>query len=268
MIDEIQTIVAKASNANEGRCLLREYLQARILETLQTQGAFENWAFVGGTALRFLYDMPRFSEDLDFSLTHTKTDPHFLDHLKRIKTMLVSEGIDAEIKSRTSGAVQMAMVKCSGLLREAGLSPLASEKISIKVEIDTNPPAGAKLETSIVRRHRLLHILHYDKASLFAGKLHALLTRSYTKGRDVYDLLWYLSDRKWPEPNLIFLNNALRQTNWDGEAIGKETWRQQLRERVISLDWPAVLADVRPFIERPNELAMLTKESLLNLLQA
>lgn len=268
MIDEIQTIIAKASNANEGRCLLREYLQARILETLQTQGAFENWAFVGGTALRFLYDMPRFSEDLDFSLTHVKTDSRFLDHLKRVKTMLASEGMDAEIKSRTSGAVQTAMVKFSGLLREVGLSPLASEKISIKVEIDTNPPAGAKLETNIVRRHRLLHILHYDKASLFAGKLHALLMRSYTKGRDVYDLLWYLSDRKWPEPNLIFLNNALRQTHWDGEAIRKETWRQQILERVGSLDWPAVLADVRPFIERPNELAMLNKESLLNLLQA
>lgn len=267
MIDEMKALVAKASNTNEGRCLLREYLQARILETLQTGGAFETWAFVGGTALRFLYEMPRFSEDLDFSLVHAQKETRFLDHLKRVKKMFASEGIDVEVKARPDTTVQSAMVKCSTLLHEMELSPLASEKISIKVEIDTNPPEGAGLETSIVRRHRLLNLLHYDKASLLAGKLHALLMRSYTKGRDVYDLLWYLSDRNWPEPNLILLNNALQQTNWDGEVIQKDTWREQLALRLNLLDWPSVLADVQPFIERPNELAMLNKKSLISLLQ-
>ncbi len=267
MIDEIQTLVSKASNANEGKCFLREYLQARILETLQTHGAFEHWAFVGGTALRFLYGLPRFSEDLDFSLVHTESDTRLLDYLKRIKTMLTSEGINVEIKARPKGAVQSAMVKCSGLLYEVGLSPLASENISIKVEIDTNPPEAAGLDTSIVRRHRLLNLLHYDQASLFAGKLNAFLTRGHTKGRDVYDLQWYLSDRNWPEPNLDFLNNALRQQNWDGQAFCKGTWREELAERIDSLDWPNVLADVQPFIERPSELAMLNRESLLTLLR-
>ncbi len=267
MIDEIRTLVTKSSNANEGRCLLREYLQARILETLQTNGAFETWAFVGGTALRFLYGLPRFSEDLDFSLVHAQAEARFLDHLKRIKAMLANEGLDVEIKARPEGMVQSAMVKCSRLLYEVGLSPLASEIISIKVEIDTNPPELAGLETSIVRRHRLLNLLHYDKSSLFAGKLHALLMRTYTKGRDVYDLLWYLSDRNWPEPNLAFLNNALQQTNWNGDIIQKATWRDEIATRLDFLDWPKVLADVQPFIEHPTELALLNKESLLKLLQ-
>ena len=79
-----------------------------------------------------------------------------------------------------------------------GMCSVNSEVISIKVEIDSNPPTGAKLETSIIRKHCLLNLQHYDKSSLLAGKLHALSTRKYTKGRDVYDLMWYLSDRTWP----------------------------------------------------------------------
>lgn len=61
----------------------------------------------------------------------------------------------------------------------------------------------------------MLNLLHYDKSSLLAGKLHAVLTRKYTKGRDLYDLMWYLSDPTWPAPNLIQLNNALKQTGWN-----------------------------------------------------
>jgi len=85
---------------------------------------------------------------------------------------------------------------------------------SVKVELDTRPPAGAGFETRRVRRFVLLNLLHYDKASLFAGKLHAVLMRKYTKGRDLFDPAWYLSDPDWPEPNLPLLNNALQQSGW------------------------------------------------------
>ena len=75
---------------------------------------------------------------------------------------------------------------------------------------------GPPLDTTLVRRHVLLNLHHHDRASLLAGKLHAVLQRPFLKGRDLYDLIWYLSDKDWPDPNLVLLNNALNQTGWTG----------------------------------------------------
>jgi hypothetical protein len=91
--------------------------------------------------------------------------------------------------------------------------------LAVKIEVDTHPPQGAGLETSLVRLHVLLNLNHHDKASLLAGKLHDLLQRPYLKGRDLYDLIWYLSARDWPAPNLTLLNNALTQTGWAGPLV-------------------------------------------------
>jgi len=122
------------------RLLAREYLQARILEFLQDGAAFETWSFVGGTALRFLFQLPRFSEDLDFSLTHTGAPDHFLDHLRRMKARFLAEGYITEIKAQNEKTVRSAYLKFPGLLHELGLSPLPSETLSIKIEVDTCPP--------------------------------------------------------------------------------------------------------------------------------
>jgi hypothetical protein len=54
---------------------------------------------------------------------------------------------------------------------------------------------------------------------LLAGKLHAMLSRPWLKGRDLFDLVWYLADRNWPAPNPVLLNNALKQTGWDGPLL-------------------------------------------------
>ena len=102
-----------------------------------------------------------------------------------------------------------AFVRFPGLLHEMGLSGHREEALSVKLEVDTRPPQGAGLETTVVRRHLLLRLQHHDRASLLAGKLHAILQRPWPKGRDFYDLVWYLSDPAWPAPNLVLLNNAL-----------------------------------------------------------
>jgi hypothetical protein len=115
--------------------------------------------------------------------------------------------------------VHSAFVRFAGLLYELGLSGQRSEVLAVKIEVDTNPPAGAVLTTSVVRRHLTLQLQHHDRASMLAGKLHAVLQRPYLKGRDLYDLLWYLSDPNWPAPNLILLNNALQQTDWTGKPL-------------------------------------------------
>jgi len=267
MKDYLKNQVERVKDVNLGRCITREYLQARLLECLQKYGAFVNWAFLGGTALRFLYLMPRFSEDLDFSLVKPGIEDNFIEFMKKTKTSFEAEDYSLSIKAKTVKTVKSAFVKFDGLLFELGLSPHASEVISIKVEIDTNPPTGANTETSIVRKHCLLNLQHYDKSSLLAGKLHALLTRKYVKGRDVYDFLWYLSDKTWPGPNVLLLDNALKQTGWSGPKITKDNWRKEIALRVSQYDWGKVVSDVQPFIERQEDLQMLNKENLIKLLE-
>jgi hypothetical protein len=154
-----------------------------------------------------------------------------------------------------------------GLLFELGFSAHKFETLSIKVEVDTNPPSGAGISSTVVRRHVTLNLRHHDKASLLAGKLHAVLARRYVKGRDIYDLVWYLSDRTWPEPNIELLNNALRRTGWDGHEVASTNWRELVRRRIEKFHWKQVVEDVRPFLERTEDVALLTKENLLGLLQ-
>jgi hypothetical protein len=188
--------------------------------------------------------------------------------MQEAKKRFESEGYQLTIKAKSENTVKSAFIRFAGLLYDVGLSPHRSETTSIKVEIDTNPPAGARLETSVIRKHTLLNLQHYDKSSLLAGKLHALLSRKYVKGRDVYDLMWYLSDRTWPGPNIVFLNNALAQSGWKGENITAETWRKNVIAAISAYDWNKVISDVRPFLEKQRELEMLTRENLIKLLKA
>ena len=266
MKDYLKQLIEKTQDTNLARCIVREYLQARTLEFLQENGAFVDWAFVGGTALRFLYSLPRFSEDLDFSITESGTEDNFAEHMTKVKNRFLAEDYEVTIKAKTNKTVRSAFIKFPGLLYELELSPLSSEAISIKAEIDSNPPVGAKVESSIIRKHCLLNLQHYDKSSLLAGKLHALSSRKYTKGRDVYDLMWYLSDRTWPQPNLLLLNNALKQTSWEGATLAEENWKHQIAVRVSEFDWNKVIADVKPFIEKQSDLQMLTLPNLIKLL--
>lgn len=252
--------------------MVREYLQARVLEALQLAGAFETWAFLGGTALRFLYRLPRFSEDLDFS----RTDPgvsrdtvnrEFQRFIDRIKKTFEAEVYQVDIRARPEAVVQSAFVGFPGLLHELGLSRHADQKISIKVEVDTNPPPNAITERSIRRRHVLLNLLHYNKASLFSGKLHALIQRPYVKGRDIYDLVWYLGDPTWPEPNLPLLRTSLAQTGMELSDGAVGDWRTMVSEKITAMDWERVVADVSPFLERSAETELLTRENVLGLLK-
>lgn len=225
-------------------------------------------AFQGGTALRFLYSIRRYSEDLDFALERSDRGYDFESYLGAIRSDLQREGYAIEIKGNVQRVVHGAFVRFPGLLFELGLSPHPGEIFAVKVEVDTNPPPGAVLATTIVRRHATLNLQHHDPASLLAGKLHAVLQRPYPKGRDFYDLLWYLSDPAWPAPNLVLLNNALRQTGWSGEEISGEDWRGPVVDRIQSADWPRIVSDVQPFLEDSSEIGLLTRENLSRLISA
>lgn len=266
MKDFIKRLLENVDNPVLGRCLCKEYLQARVLQCLQDQGAFSTWTFQGGTALRFLYSIPRFSEDLDFALVTPDMEDQFAEYIETIRTTFDAEGYGVNVRVRDQRIVKSAFIRFEGLLFELGLSPHRSEVLAIKVEVDSNPPAGGRSVSTIVRRHVTLNLRHYDKTSLLAGKLHAILARPYTKGRDVYDLIWYLADRNWPEPNFELLNNALLQTGWDSPGITRENWQQILRQQAETWKWQQITADVMPFLERPEDAALLTKDNLVSLL--
>jgi hypothetical protein len=129
--------------------------------------------------------------------------------------------------------------------------------------LDTNPPAAACLATTVVRRFVVLQLRHHDRASLLSGKLLAILQRSYTKDRDNYDLVWYLSDPAWPQPNLILLNNALVQTGWQTGPLTEGNWREQVRQRLQLLDWKNIQADVRPFVEPGFDISLENLDQVL-----
>lgn len=258
MKELLRELIAVQPHALAKRNILREYLQARMLQALQERGAFLSWAFLGGTALRFLFGLPRFSEDLDFSLLPTGGAIDFRKIMSNIERVFVAENYTVEIKLNDRKAVHSAFIRFPGLLHEMGMSPRRAETVSIKIDLDTNPPDGAHIETTLVRRHVTLNISHYDKASLLAGKLHAILSRPWLKGRDVYDLIWYLADRTWPEPNLILLNKSLEQTGWDGSPLTKSSWRKSVLGRLKRADWKNTLEDVRPFLERDTDAALMT----------
>jgi predicted nucleotidyltransferase component of viral defense system len=266
MKEYLAQIVGEAKNPLHGRHLVREYLQARILNSLQRSGAMVPLAFHGGTSLRFLYQIPRYSEDLDFALERTSDLYDFRAYLKAIRAALMAENYLVELRISEQRAVHSAFVRFQGLLHELELSPHPSEVLSIKLEVDTNPPPGATLETTVVRRHEILHLQHHDRASLLAGKLHAILQRPYAKGRDLYDLLWYLSSPTWPAPNLTLLNNALQQTGWAGDPVTGENWRETVKQRLSVLDWETAVAEVRPFMMDPADVGTLTRENVYRLL--
>ena len=267
MKEYLAELLRPASNPIEARNLAREYLQALILQSLQRTGAMTVLAFHGGTALRFLFSLPRFSEDLDFALEGNSNNYDFRAYLQSIRKDLEAQGYIITLRANDGKTVHNAFVRFPNLLFDLGLSPHQDEVLAVKLEVDTNPPAGARLTTSLVRRHVLLNVQHHDQSSLLAGKLHAILQRPYFKGRDLYDLMWYLSDRKWPAPNLDLLNNALKQTGWTGETMSTNNWREVVGKKIGSTSWEQVVGDVRPFIASPNDLELLTRENLLNLLR-
>jgi hypothetical protein len=262
MKDYLQSLVKQTKTPLEGRNLAREYLQSRILGSLQRSGAMIPLAFHGGTALRFLFSHGRFSEDLDFALEGDRQNYDFRSYLQAIRAELTPEGYQVELKVNDNKTVHSAFVRFPGLLFELGLSPQQSEVLAVKLEVDTNPPQGAGLSTTVVRRFVVLQLHHHDKASLLSGKLHAILQRPYPKGRDIYDLLWYLSDPTWPQPNLLLLNNALAQTHWAGGTLTEGNWKEQVRQRLEELNWEGILNDVRPFVESGFDLNLLTLANL------
>jgi predicted nucleotidyltransferase component of viral defense system len=263
-----EDIIRAASAAGPGQGLnaMRELLQWEVIAALHEAEAFRKVAFIGGTSLRLLRGIGRFSEDLDFSVTGQEVDRSELEKwAQAIEQRMTGAGIaNTETQIGGTRAVRSVALCWSEVLKEAGLSPLERQKLRIKLEIDCNPPDGAQIERVTRATPYLLAITTYDLPSLMAGKLHALLARPYTKGRDWYDLLWYCGNQI--EPNIGLLKNALAQipSEWCQDAA---QWRESLRSKAEKTDWRLVREEVKPFLARPAEAQLLENNTVQTTLQ-
>ena len=249
---------------------IKEVVQEIVLCGLSRAGFFQPAAFYGGTALRIFYGLDRFSEDLDFSLKAPDANFDLAAYLPTLEKEVRSYGlnfkIEAKEKSVDSG-VKSAFLKGNTkehilmFYADERLAPsiAASKLIKVKFEVDTNPPAFATFE----RKYRLLPIPYeinlYDMPSLFAGKIHAVICRSWktrVKGRDLYDYVFYLS--RGTSVNLRHLGARLAQSDFieADRIISLDDVKNMLFTRFEQIDYEQAKQDVLPFIRNPDALAL------------
>jgi predicted nucleotidyltransferase component of viral defense system len=264
-VDIIQERLATYScrSTLEEEQALREITQEIILAGLARTDLFGRAGFQGGTCLRIFHSLNRFSEDMDFALI--ARDPAFQlsPYLDRVRQELTVYGYELEIddRSKAGAAVRQAFVKDDsvGKLLSFRYRPRTGpmRKLRIKLEVDTNPPSGAAYEMPILDFPFPAAVRVFDPPSLFAGKLHALLCRSYLKGRDWYDFVWYTARRT--SINHELLSAALDQQGpFKGRAPKTDdAWCvKQLRATIEEIDWGQARRDVQRFV-RPSELPSL-----------
>lgn len=229
--------------------LIREYLQVLILKAVYLSRYGKCLSFMGGTCLRICYDLKRFSEDLDFALDRNANQFDFKDLHEIIRSFLKNSDFEVEISLTGDKTVQKSYIKISKVLHVFGLSSLKEQKLHVKLEVDTKPVKVTKndIETFFVRKFdEIFPILKHNNETLLAGKILAILKRPYDKGRDYYDLLWYLNRKT--DINLKYLNKGLGKKNQNIKEVFKE-----LDLKIKKLDTGAILKDIQPFMEDKND---------------
>jgi len=239
---------------------VREITQEIVLAALGRGEFFKHTLFQGGTCLRIFHGLNRFSEDLDFILREPNPEFRLREHIQHLTEELSAFGYQIEITDRAKAekAVQTAFLKDSSLgklleLRQADRSG-PPRKIRIKLEVDTNPPAGSGAALEYLDFPFVSAVAVQDMPSLFAGKMHALLCRKPIKGRDWYDFIWYAS--QGIGINEAFLSAALDQLGpWQGQGvIVSKAWVVgALEDRIPSIDWKRAADEVRPFVRASEQ---------------
>ncbi len=248
-------------SAQDEENAIREIAQEVILGGLSRVGFFKRAAFQGGTCLRILYGMERFSEDLDFILKKKEHGFCLMTYLEESLRELKMYGFEFTIidKTETATAVQKRFLKDDSLVKLLTFrhfKPGRDKKsIRIKIEVDTNPPVGGCFETKFHDFPFVYELTAQDLPSLFAGKCHALLCRTYVKGRDWYDFVWYVS--RQAQINYEHLSAALDQVGtWEKQGLKVDrVWLLKvLSDCVLKIDWDKARNDVLRFV-KPRDVA-------------
>ena len=277
----IKEWIADYSPQNEEEILsaLREIMQEITLAGLSRTDFFEKGAFYGGTALRIFYGLDRYSEDLDFSLLKPDAafsiEPYFDAILNEFKSLGLTVSIKEKIKTKRT-AIDSAFLKAETIWQEIVLEDVIKETgvrsnrtLKIKIEVDRQPPLNFETEEKLLLRPFSFYVKCFTKPSLFAGKMHALLFRKWknrVKGRDWYDLEWYIK-KGIPLDVNHFLTRARDTNDWQDEAISNEQVVELLKNKIESISFKGITEDVVRFIKNDEAIKIWSPEYFKDLIE-
>jgi predicted nucleotidyltransferase component of viral defense system len=259
---------------------IREVLQQTALLGLEREGFFEKAAFYGGTALRILYGLDRFSEDLDFTLLEPKENFDFTPFLEGMRNELSSLGFNMEVTKKVKSietSIVSAFMKMNTIELYLAIgeetkakSIIHNEKIQIKLEVDINPPCRPRLENRLVLNPVAFYVLTLHKSDLFAGKMSAILFRAWkgrVKGRDWYDLIWYIQNKV--PLSLSYLEACIKQAGYlkATDYLDSQRVIEMLHAKIQSIDWESAKADMRSFISDPLKLEIWSPQFFSDLVK-
>ena len=258
---------------------LKETIQEIILSGLSRSGFFKEAAFYGGTALRIFYGLDRFSEDLDFALISQNKDFDLSKYFSFIEKEINAYGLNMKISTKEKNVdsnVTSAFLKGNTLEHILKFFPseeknqynILLKQMKIKFEVDINPPDGATYED----KYKLLPSPHqiklYDKGSLFAGKIHAILCRNWnlrTKGRDLYDYVFFLANNI--SVNMLLIKNKLIASNYinKDDNFNIDMLKKLLIKKFSEIDYKDAKDDVMSFIKDTSSLEIWNKDFFINI---
>ena len=250
---------SKHPSQEEMENFIREHLQVRALQLLFQSKFGGAFSFMGGTCLRICYDLKRYSEDLDFALDGDKRGYHFTELIDFVQKELQLVGFSLNTNVHEEKTVQKAFLRFQNLYSHFGLKSVKpNQKIHIKIEVDTHPIPLKKEEREsffVARSGEIFPILKHTLPTLFAGKIIAILFRPYARGRDYYDLIWYLS-RKTP------LNFRYLKAGAQGAKLenGLEVVHA-LKKKMSEVKPEIILRDMGRFLEDPIESSWISQYS-------
>ena len=271
----------KPQNNEERENAIKEIMQEIALAGLSRGGFFDKAAFYGGTCLRIFHGLNRFSEDLDFALLEKNPNFQLKTYFPALEKEFQSYGIDISIESKNKdekNAIQSAFLKGNTLMLMMSFFPksedarriVSNQKIKIKFELDTDNPRDGITEFRYQMLPAPYEVLIFDEATLFAGKIHAILCRNYknhVKGRDYYDYLFYIGKRS--KINLRYLENKLKNTGGiidENEILTLDKVKELLKAKFESVDYEEAKADVSNFISNKESLIFWKKELFVSTL--
>lgn len=281
MNEPIRQILAKYEirSLDDSIRALREIMQDIALLGLWRSKFFERAAFYGGTALRVLYGLDRYSEDLDFSLLKPDRDFNLSSYNNALEKELNSFGFEVKTESReksTETAVQSTFLKANtrrqmltiGFDKRHIQQIPRNQQMKIKLEIDTDPPPGFLTSNRYLLMPIPFAVRTFSLPDLFAGKMHAILCRGWKsriKGRDWYDFVWFVANH--PELRLSHLEQRMRQTaHWKGDLIlTPERFHKKFSHRINQININQARKEVEPFVRSPESLALWSKDFFLDI---
>ncbi|MFA6973568.1 MAG: nucleotidyl transferase AbiEii/AbiGii toxin family protein [Parcubacteria group bacterium] len=232
--------------------ILLEYLQTQILKALSLSKYNDSLSFLGGTCLRFAHNINRFSEDLDFDLL--KPDGFSIDDLMRdIQDRLALQGFEIDARTKTTENIHIIFFRFRNVLREFGFDVQKDEKILVKFEIDFDPSSHIGIENKFADSfNERFPMLVNSRETLFAQKVNAIIFRPYQKGRDFYDLIWFLSQKNLEPKYEIFEEKGLKISN-------RQELIDFLQEQSKKVDLPQAAKDVERFLFYPEQAQWILK---------